>query len=76
LATDLNPRFIDPFFDRTELALKLLQVGLGIRQTRSHIVDIGMHIGEVAALPSLLPLEQLHLLRIDTGRQPSRSNYE
>jgi hypothetical protein len=74
LSADLNPGFIDPFFDRTELALNLLQVRSGIRQSRPHIIDIGVYIRDVAALPSLLALEQVNLLRINTGRQPSRTD--
>jgi hypothetical protein len=64
----LNPRFIDTFFDGTELALNLLKVCSGIRQSRSQIVDIGLHIVHVAAEPPLLTPEQFNLLRTDTGR--------
>jgi hypothetical protein len=76
LPADLNSGFINPFFNRTELALNLLEGCSCIRESRSQVVDIGMEVGDIAALPSLLPLEQINLLWIDTGGQPSRRHHE
>jgi hypothetical protein len=69
LTTDLNSRFVDALFDRTQVALHLLNVRARVGKCRTEIVDVGTQGIYVAAHASLLALEEIDLLRIDAGRQ-------